>query len=117
MSTAKARAVASGSIREIANKLHLPRPTFYYKPKLPAKDWNLKNQIEKVLHEHPSYGHKRLALELHINKKRARRVMKLFGIKPYRRRVKKYRKLKDLGVVHQNLIQDMSFPQQPNVIW
>src|SRR5690349_1459767 len=117
MSTLKANVVASGSIREIAKKLHLPRSTFYYKPKQPAKDWQLKNQIEKALHEHPGYGHKRLAIELHVNKKRARRVMKLFGIKPYRRRGKRYHKTKDLGIVHQNLIQDIPFPQKSNIIW
>lgn len=117
MSTAKAKTVATGSIREIAKKLHLPRSTFYYKPKQPAKDWQLKNQIEKALHDHPSYGHKRLAIELHVNKKRARRVMKLFGIKPYRRRGKRYHKPKELGIVHQNLIQNMALPTKPNIIW
>ena len=78
--------------------------SLYYQPKLPTKDWLLKNQIETTLHSHPSYGHKRIALELSINKKRIRRVMKLFGIKPYRRRGRKFRKLKDLGLIHQNLI-------------
>lgn len=91
--------------------------SLYYKPKLPRKDWNLKNQIEKVLHEHPSYGHKRLAIELHVNKKRIRRVMKLFGIKPYRRRGRKFKKPKDLGIIHYNLIQALPFPTKPNIIW
>lgn len=91
--------------------------SLYYKPKLPQKDWIIKNQIEKVLHEHPSYGHKRIALELKVNKKRIRRVMKLFGIKPYRRRGKKWHKPKDSGLVHQNLIQQLPFPNKPNVIW
>jgi putative transposase len=91
--------------------------SLYYKPKLPQKDWNLKNQIEKVLHEHPGYGHKRLALEMRVNKKRVRRVMKLFGIKPYRRRGRKFKKAKDLGIIHQNLIQALPFPNKPNVIW
>jgi putative transposase len=45
--------------------------------------------IEEVLRDHPAYGHKRLALHLKINKKRVLRVMKLFGIKPYRRYTKK----------------------------
>jgi len=38
-----------------------------------------------TLRDHPSYGHKRLALHLKLNKKRILRVMKLFSIKPYRR--------------------------------
>lgn len=52
--------------------------------------------IETTLREHPGYGHKRLALHLGINKKRVLRVMKLFGIKPYRRVTPKvYQKPKD----------------------
>lgn len=68
----------------------------YYHHKQPDKDWILKQQIETVLREHPSYGHKRLALHLKINKKRVLRAMKLFGIKPYRHRGKKpsYTKVK-----------------------
>jgi transposase InsO family protein len=91
--------------------------SLYYKPKKPQQDWNLKNQIEKVLHEHPSYGHRRLALEMKINKKRIRRVMRLFGIKPYRRRGKKYRKPKELGKTYPNLLQDMAFPDKANKAW
>lgn len=41
--------------------------------------------IEKVWNDFPSYGHKRLAIELKLNKKRILRVMKKFDIKPYRR--------------------------------
>jgi transposase InsO family protein len=68
----------------------------YYQSKQPAKDWTTKQLIELVLREHPSYGHKRLAIHLEINKKRVLRVMKLFGIKPYRRiSPKLYRKTKD----------------------
>lgn len=52
--------------------------------------------IELALRDHPSYGHKRLAIHLGINKKRVLRVMKLFGIKPYRRTTPKvYKKPKD----------------------
>jgi len=91
--------------------------SLYYKPKLPQKDWLLKNQIERVLHEHPSYGHKRLALELKVNRKRVLRVMKIFSIKPYRRRGRKFRKPRDLGTIYPNLIQNMPFPDRPNVIW
>jgi len=48
----------------------------------------MKKQILIVLGLNPSYGHKRMALEFQLNNKRIRRVMKKFGIKPYRRRVK-----------------------------
>ena len=73
----------------------------YYQPKQPAKDWQTKQLIESALREHPSYGHKRLAIHLNINKKRVLRVMKLFGIKPYRRTTPKYRK-KPKGSVFPN---------------
>jgi len=79
-------------------KLHevfeISRSSLYYKRKKPIEDWKIKQKIESVLHEHPSYGHKRLALALHLNKKRIRRVMKLYGIKPYRRHRNPWRRLK-----------------------
>lgn len=91
--------------------------SLYYKPKLPQKDWRLKNQIEQVLQANPSYGHKRIANHLHINKKRILRVMKLYGVKPYRRRGKRRRKPKENGQIYANLLQTMPFPEQQNVIW
>lgn len=64
--------------------LKVSRSSLYYKKKKPAEDWKIKQKIEEVLHDFPSYGHKRISLALKLNKKRIRRVMKLFGIKPYR---------------------------------
>lgn len=117
MSASRAKDNNTGSVRELAKKLNIPRSTFYYHLKQPAKDWAMKNEIEKVLHNNPGYGHKRIAPALNIGKNRARRVMKLYDIKPYRRRAKRYHKTKDLGIVHPNLIQDMPFPDRHNVIW
>jgi len=91
--------------------------SLYYHPRLPSKDWHLKNQIEQVLRQHPSYGHKRLAIQLGINKKRILRVMKLFGIKPYRRRGRKYRKTKDHSPPYPNLLQQLPFPEKSHKIW
>jgi transposase InsO family protein len=72
------------------------RTHHYYQHKQPAKDWHTKQLIEAALRDHPSYGHKRLAIHLNINKKRVLRVMKLFGIKPSRRTTPKvYTKPKD----------------------
>ena len=68
----------------------------YYHHKQPEKDWFTKQLIETALRDHPSYGHKRLAIHLKLNKKRILRVMRLFGIKPYRRVTPKlYTKPKD----------------------
>lgn len=80
----------------LAESAIISRRSLYYVPKQPAKDWITKQSIELVLRDHPSYGHKRLAIHLGINKKRVLRVMKLFGIKPYRRVTpKQYTKPKD----------------------
>ncbi len=76
-------------------------------------------EIETVLSTHPAYGHKRVALELKINKKKALRVMKKFDLKPYKRRVKRPRKSGDLNrvpAVYQNLIKGFC-PIRPNVVW
>lgn len=93
--------------------------SLYYQPIQPAKDWILKQQIEQVLSVHHSYGHKRIALELAVNKKRVRRVMKLFGLKPYRRRGQKPKKSRDNGMTNPfpNLLQQISFPKVPNIAW
>jgi putative transposase len=88
----------------------------YYRHKQPEKDWRLKQQIEEVMHDHPSYGHKRLADHLNINKERIRRVMRIYGIKPYRRRGRKWRKPKEKAVSFSNLLLT-EFPQYSHHIW
>lgn len=93
--------------------------SLYYRPKLPAKDWHLKIQIEEVLHDYPSYGHRRVALVLGMNKKRVLRVMRLFGIKPYRRRPKRpasKRNSQDPSSSYPNLLL-IIFPLAPGRIW
>lgn len=70
------------SKKQLAKELGVSRQSLYYKPKLPAKDLKLKYEIEKVMVKHRRYGHKRIADEMEINKKRILRVMKLFNLKP-----------------------------------
>lgn len=101
----------------LAKEHHVSRSSLYYRPKLPQKDWHLKNKIEIALKENNGYGHKRLALALKVNKKRVLRVMKLFGLKPYRRRGRKYRKVKDSSQIYPNLLQIMPFPTRANIAW
>lgn len=92
--------------RTLAQELGISRSTLYYKNKQETKDWHTKQLIESVLSDKPSYGHKRIAWALGINKKRVLRVMKLFGIKPYRRRVKKWKKAsKSEDVSYPNLLK------------
>ena len=103
--------------KELAGLLGISRSLLYYRPKLKEKDWRLKQDMEKVLRDFPSYGHKRLAIHLKINKKRALRVMKIFGIKPYRRRGKKWRKSKKNPLTaYPNLLLN-EFPKYLNHIW
>jgi len=101
----------------LAQEQGISRASLYYQATKPQKDWQLKNQIEEVLSKHPSYGHRRVAMTLKINKKRILRVMRLFGIKPYRRRTRKYRKTKDYSAIYHNLLQKMPFPDKANQIW
>jgi putative transposase len=102
---------------ELARRLGVSRALLYYRHKQPVKDWKLKCKIEKLLRKYPSYGHKRIAIHLKINKKRALRAMKIYGIKPYRRRTKKYRKTKPKDeCFFKNLLLD-NFPEKKNRIW
>ena len=106
---------------EIAKELGISRSSLYYQHKKPIEDWEVKTQIESVLTNHPAYGHKRIAIELRLNRKRILRVMKKFNIKPYKRRAKKPWKKDDLGkpeTEYLNLIKEID-PKDlmQNQIW
>ena len=49
-----------------------------------AKDLKVKENIEVTFKEHPAYGHRRLSIELKMNKKKIRRIMRKYGLKPSR---------------------------------
>lgn len=99
-----------------AKKLGVYRGRLYYRPKKPEKDWKLKCQIEEALRAHPSYGSPRIAITLKRNHKPIERVMKLFGIKAYRRRGKKWKKTKNIKVIYPNLLME-TCPIYPSHIW
>lgn len=102
-----------------ARELGVARSTLYYQSRLAVKDEQLRQDILQVLHLHPSYGYRRLAIHLRVNKKRTLRVMQLYGIKPYRRRGKKpaYTKAPSLADAElPNLIADY-FPVGPGDVW
>jgi len=101
----------------LARQLGISRQSLYYQPKKPPKGWELKTNIEEVLREHPSYGHKRLAIHLKINKKRILQVMKLFGIKPYRKRGKKWRYIAANRECSFPNLLSTNFPFRSNQIW
>lgn len=99
-----------------AKELGVSRGMLYYQLKQPEKDWQLKCQIEEVLRNHPSYGSPRIALELKRNHKPIERVMKIFGIKAYRRRGKRWKKVKKIKIIYPNLLL-REYPNYPNHIW
>ena len=105
------------SKRRLAQELGISRSALYYQPVMPTKDWLLKCEIEKVLREHPSYGYRRVALHLQINKKRTQRVMKLFGMKAFRRRGRKPKKKADsITQPYDNLLLT-TYPAYPGHTW
>jgi putative transposase len=103
----------------IAASLGVSRSSLYYHAKRPILDLEIKSQIESVMVDNPSYGHKRVAIELKLNRKRILRVMKKFGLKPYRRRTRKPIKKDDLNkppTKYLNLIKHFC-PIRPSIIW
>lgn len=105
--------------KALAQKLGISRASLYYQKKRPVIDGEVKMQIESVMTDNPRYGHKRIALNLKLNKKRILRVMKVFNLKPYRKRASKPRKKADEGKAEAkyiNLIKGFC-PIRPNVVW
>ncbi len=100
----------------LSKQLSISRSSLYYESKQLPKDWQLKTKIEDILRENPSYGYPRIALALQINKKRAARVMRLFGMKAYRRRGRKFRKSGLAKTFYSNLLKT-NYPRYPNDIW
>ncbi len=71
-----------------------------------------------MLSSNPSYGYRRIALALRIGKRRVKRVMRLYGIKPYKRKAR-WRKRRDERrntTPYENIIKSVC-PIKPYVIW
>lgn len=108
---------------KLARELGVSRSSLYYKRNREETDLELKRQIEAVMVDHKDYGHKRIALELKMGHNRILRVMKKYGLKPYRRRRKGWVKKKDLGKPPTgipNLVQpllDQKLPIRLNQVW
>jgi len=100
-----------------ARLLGCARSTLYYRKTQPERDWVLKVAIEEVLRGHPSYGHRRIATALGRKDERpVLRVMKMFGIKAYRRRGRRWRKAKKQATEYPNLLMGR-VPTFPNHAW
>lgn len=100
----------------LAKNLGVSRGSLYYRPKIPDRNWQLKCRIEAVLRDYPSYGSRRIAQHLHMNRKPIKRVMGIFGIKAYRRRGLKWKKTKNIKVEYPNLLLS-TYPVYPHHIW
>lgn len=100
----------------LAVRLHVSRSSLYYVSKQLPKDWVLKNRIEAVMTEHPGYGSPRIAIALRRNRKAIVRVMRLFGLKAYRRRGRRPRKNGYAHGDYSNLLKTIT-PSYPHHVW
>ena len=100
----------------LAQSLGCARSSLYYVSRKDKKDWFLKSKIEAVLREHPSYGSRRVAQALALNRKGIKRVMNRFGVRPYRRKGRKWRKKKALPITYSNLLST-TIPSYRHHIW
>lgn len=103
----------------LAKKLGIARSTLYYRSKKRRGDEAAKQLIEAVMASNPSYGHKRVALALQMNRKRVLRLMKKYGLKPEIRRVKRLIKPGDQGkpaALYDNIVYKLC-PLQADVAW
>jgi transposase InsO family protein len=100
----------------LASSLGIFRSSLYYAPRKEKHDWELKAEIEVVLREHPAYGSRRIAITLRRNQKGIQRVMRRFGMKPYRRRGREWQRKKKISVIYQNLLFT-TIPTYPHHVW
>jgi len=113
----KIELVRAGSVKSVrADALGINRKNIYRISKQQVKDEALKEAINKVHLKHPAYGHRRLGLELGINPKRILRVMRIFGIKPLRRKSHYYTTRSTSHHTYTNLIKDLIVTKS-NQLW
>ncbi len=69
MKVMESKAIAEKKLTKtsMAKQLGVSRQSRYYQPLKPVQYLVVKMEIETVLSAHPSYGHKRVTLELGIN--------------------------------------------------
>ncbi len=99
-----------------AEALGIERKNIYRQGKQITKDLALKEAIDNVHRKHPAYGHKRLALELKVGKNTILRVMKIFGLKPPRRKGHYYSTRSTSHHSYTNLIKGL-IPNKLHQLW
>lgn len=112
------KASEEGTKSALARELGISRSGLYYRPKIPDKDELLRLEIERVMAANPGYGYRRVGIELKINHKRAKRVMKKYNLKPARR-AKSPRKKSDEGNEPSSYpdILRLFSPIEPDLVW
>lgn len=108
--------IADHNKSAVARALGISRSSLYYASKKEIDDWKLKVRIHKTLRDHPAYGSRRIADALHLNRKRIQRVMKKYGIKPYRRRGRRWKAKPRVFTHHPNLLLT-TIPSYENHVW
>jgi len=102
----------------LSKSLGIARSSLYYHPRKPLEDETIKQAILAVQSDHAAYGHKRIARDLGLNKKRILRVMKKFHLHPKVRRGVPF-KPGDQGnppTPVRNIAATIC-PIRPNVLW
>jgi len=100
-----------------AQALGIERKNIYRTLRLPRKDAILKARIQAVHREHPAYGHRRVALHLGINHKRAQRVMSKYNLRPPRRRTTSYSTRSCPHHTYKNQLKGLESITQPHQVW
>lgn len=107
--------------RLIADCMGMNHKNLYYRKKKEAEDIIVKDKINKTFVSHPAYGHRRLALELKMNKKKILRIMHKFNLKPPRLWYqKKYLTQSDpeMKKKYNNLLKDLDIGKYiPGQLW
>jgi putative transposase len=104
---------------KLARKLGISRASLYYESKRKKKDEKDRKLILGIMESNPSYGHKRIALALKMNRKKVLRLMKIFDLKPKLMRRKGWVKPGDIklpAAIYRNEIRNIC-PIIPNVVW
>ncbi len=97
--------------------LGISRKNIYRTSILEIKDLAVKDEITKAHKDHPGYGHRRLGWHLKVNAKRIRRIMRKYGIKVPRRKIRN--NFSTISVKHRlypNLIKDLKITYE-NQLW
>lgn len=103
----------------LARRLGVARSTIYYRSRKKEPDEADRKLIEAVMDSNRSYGHKRIAPALKMNKKKVLRLMHKYGLKPKICRFKKPGKPGDRNqpeALYDNIVYKMC-PLKPDVAW